>query len=163
MQEQSNTIVKQHYNQLKQNEIYNISVLVLDVKSREVLTYIGNSPTDKAHQNQVDIIDKPRSTGSILKPFLFASMLDAGDLLPNTLVPDIPTQFGNYQPENFNKEYDGAVSASKALSRSLNVPAVRMLKDFGLDRFYQYLKQLKLKDLKYNANHYGLSLVLGGA
>lgn len=163
LQEQSNTIVKQHYNQLKQNEIYNISVLVLDVKSREVLTYIGNSPTDKAHQNQVDIIDKPRSTGSILKPFLFASMLDAGDLLPNTLVPDIPTQFGNYQPENFNKEYDGAVSASKALSRSLNVPAVRMLKDFGLDRFYQYLKQLKLKDLKYNANHYGLSLVLGGA
>ncbi len=62
LQEQSNTIVKQHYNQLKQNEIYNISVLVLDVKSREVLTYIGNSPTDKAHQNQVDIIDKPRST-----------------------------------------------------------------------------------------------------
>ena len=90
-------------------------------------------------------------------------MLDAGDLLPNTLVPDVPTQFGSYQPENFNKEYDGVVSAKKALSRSLNVPAVRMLQDFGLDRFYQYLKQLELKDLKYNANHYGLSLVLGGA
>ncbi|GGI56086.1 penicillin-binding protein 1C [Winogradskyella haliclonae] len=163
LQEQGNTVVKQHYNQLKQNEIFNISVLVLDVKTRKVLTYIGNSPTDKAHQNQVDIIDKPRSTGSILKPFLYASMLDAGDLLPNTLVPDVPTQFGSYQPENFNKQYDGAVSAKRALSRSLNVPAVRMLKDFGLDRFYQYLKQLELKDLKYNANHYGLSLVLGGA
>ena len=163
LQEQANTIVKQHYNQLKQNEVHNISVLVLDVKTRKVLTYIGNSPTDKAHQKNVDIIDKPRSTGSILKPFLYASMLDAGDILPNTLVADIPTQFGSYQPENFNKEFDGAVPANLALSRSLNVPAVQMLKDFGLDRFYQYLKQLKLKDVKYNANHYGLSLILGGA
>ncbi|MFD1062772.1 penicillin-binding protein 1C [Winogradskyella litorisediminis] len=163
LQEQANGIVKQHYNQLKQNEIHNISVLVLDVKTRKVLSYIGNSPTDKAHQKNVDIIDKPRSTGSILKPFLYASMLDAGDILPNTLVADIPTQFGSYQPENFNKEFDGAVPADMALSRSLNVPAVRMLQDFGLDRFYQYLKQLNLKDVKYNANHYGLSLILGGA
>ncbi|WP_299367410.1 penicillin-binding protein 1C [Winogradskyella sp.] len=163
LQEQANTIVKQHYDLLKQNEIYNISVLVLDIDTRKVLTYIGNSPTDKAHQKSVDIIDKPRSTGSILKPFLYAAMLDSGDLLPNTLVADIPTQFGSYQPENFDKSYDGAVHANRALSRSLNVPAVRMLKDFGLDRFYYYLQQLKLKDLKYNANHYGLSLVLGGA
>ena len=163
LQEQTNAIVKQHYNLLKQNEIYNISVLVLDVHTREVLTYVGNSPTDKAHQKSVDIIDKPRSTGSILKPFLYAAMLDAGDLLPNTLVADIPTQFGSYQPENYNKSYDGAVFANEALSRSLNVPAVRMLQDFGLDRFYHYLKQLQLKDLKYNANHYGLSLILGGA
>lgn len=163
LQEQANGVVKQHYNQLKQNEIYNISVLVLDVKTRKVLSYIGNSPTDKTHQKNVDIIDKPRSTGSILKPFLYASMLDAGDILPNTLVADIPTQFGSYQPKNFNKTYDGAVQADLALSRSLNVPFVRMLQDFGLDRFYQYLKQLRLKDVKYNANHYGLSLILGGA
>ncbi|MBU2928165.1 penicillin-binding protein 1C [Winogradskyella psychrotolerans] len=163
LQEQANAIVKQHYDLLKQNEIHNLSVLVLDVKTREVLTYIGNSPTDKTHQNSVDIIDKPRSTGSILKPFLYAAMLDAGDLLPNTLVADVPTQFGSYQPENYNQTYDGAVHANEALSRSLNVPMVRMLQEFGLDRFYHYLKALKLKDLKYNANHYGLSLVLGGA
>ncbi|MGB1230706.1 MAG: penicillin-binding protein 1C [Winogradskyella sp.] len=163
LQQQANAIVKQHYEFLKQNEIYNISVLILDVNTRQVLSYIGNSPTDNAHQKSVDIIDKPRSTGSILKPFLYAAMLDAGDLLPHTLVPDVPTQFGSYHPENFNKTYDGAVFANEALSRSLNVPAVRMLQDFGLDRFYNYLKQLKLKDLKYNANHYGLSLVLGGA
>lgn len=163
LQTQANHIVKQHYNSLKQNEIYNISVLVLDVKTRKVLTYIGNSPTDNAHQKSVDIIDKPRSTGSILKPFLYAAMLDTGDLLPHTLVADVPTQFGSYQPENYDKSYDGAVHANEALSRSLNVPAVRMLQDFGLDRFYHYLKQLKLKDLRYNANHYGLSLALGGA
>ena len=163
LQNQANTVVYNHYNLLKQNEIHNISVLVLDVNTREVLTYIGNSPTDKAHQKDVDVINKARSTGSILKPFLYAAMLDAGDLLPNTLVPDVPSQFGNYSPQNFNKEFEGAVTAKRALSRSLNVPAVRMLQQFGLDRFHHYLKDLKLKDIKYNANHYGLSLILGGA
>ncbi|MDG5490904.1 penicillin-binding protein 1C [Psychroserpens sp. SPM9] len=163
LQERINHVVKNQYNILKQNEIHNAAVLVLNVHTREVLAYVGNTPTDRAHQKDVDIIDKPRSTGSILKPFLYASMLDAGDLLPNTLVADIPSQFGSYNPVNFNKDYDGVVPASRALSRSLNVPAVRMLQDFGLDRFHQYLKQLNLKDLKYNANHYGLSLILGGA
>src|SRR5690606_16701899 len=163
LQEQANRIVSNHYNNLKQNEIHNIAVLILDVKTRKVLTYIGNSPTDIAHQKDVDVIDKPRSTGSILKPFLYAAMLDAGDILPNSLVADVPTQFGSYNPENYDQGYDGAVPASRALSRSLNVPAVRMLQEFGLDRFHHYLKALNLKDLTQNANHYGLSLILGGA
>ncbi|WP_248397110.1 penicillin-binding protein 1C [Bizionia sp. M204] len=163
LQVRVNQLVKTHYNQLKQNGIHNAAVLVLDVKTRKVLAYVGNTPTDKLHQKDVDIIDKPRSTGSILKPFLYAAMLDAGDLLPNTLVADIPTQYGSYNPENYNKTYDGAVPASRALSRSLNVPSVRMLQEFGLDRFYQYLKKLELKDLSESANYYGLSLILGGA
>ncbi|REE83594.1 penicillin-binding protein 1C [Lutibacter oceani] len=163
LQNKVNSIVKRHYNELSQNQINNIAVLVLDVKTRKVLAYVGNSPTTKQHHKDVDIINKPRSTGSILKPFLYAAMLDAGDILPNTLVTDIPTQIGSYKPENFNKEFDGAVAASEALYRSLNVPSVRMLQNFGLDRFYHYLKQLNLKDVKYNANHYGLSLILGGA
>ncbi|WP_394344882.1 penicillin-binding protein 1C [Gelidibacter salicanalis] len=163
IQEQVNSIVSNHYQTLKQNEIYNAAVLVLDVRTRKVIAYVGNTPTDKAHQKDVDVIDKPRSTGSILKPFLYAAMLDAGDILPNTLVADVPTQFGSYNPENFDKQYDGAVSASRALSRSLNVPSVRMLQEFGLDRFHHYLEALHLKDLTYNANHYGLSLILGGA
>ena len=163
LQKRVNYIVNTHYNQLKQNEIYNAAVLVLDVKTRQVLAYVGNTPTDKAHQKDVDIIDKPRSTGSILKPFLYVAMLDAGDLLPNTLVADVPTKYGSYTPENYNKTFDGVVPASLALSRSLNVPSVRMLQAFGLDRFHHYLKMLRLKDLKYNANHYGLSLILGGA
>ncbi|AXP80769.1 Penicillin-binding protein 1F [Mariniflexile rhizosphaerae] len=163
LQERVNYVIKTHYNQLSQNEIYNAAVLVLDVKTRKVMAYVGNTPTDKAHEKDVDVIDKPRSTGSILKPFLYTAMLDAGDILPHTLVADVPTQFGSYNPENYNKTYDGAVPASRALSRSLNVPSVRMLQEFGLDRFHHYLKVLQLKDLKYHANHYGLSLILGGA
>ncbi|PSG90524.1 penicillin-binding protein 1C [Aurantibacter aestuarii] len=163
LQTQINALVESHYKTLSQNEIYNIAVLVLDVKTRNVLAYIGNSPTTKSHQKDVDIIDKPRSTGSVLKPILYSALLDDGMILPNTIVPDIPTQYGNYEPQNYNKTYDGAVSAKQALARSLNVPSVRLLKSYGLERFHSVLKQIPLTNVTFDAQHYGLSLILGGA
>lgn len=163
LQANVNQIVKKHYNLLSQNEIFNAAVLVLNVQTRQVLAYVGNTPTTNNHQKDVDIINKARSTGSILKPFLYAAMLDSGDLLPETLIADTPIQFGSYSPKNFNNNYDGAVPASNALARSLNVPAVNMLKQFGLDRFHFYLKKLKLQNITQKANYYGLSLILGGA
>mgnify|MGYP000539564633 CR=1 FL=1 len=163
LQSKVNSIVKNHYKELKQNEIHNMCVLVLDVETRKVLAYVGNTPTDETHQKDVNIIHKNRSTGSILKPLLFAGMLDGGELLPTTIVADVPTQIASYHPQNFNMKYDGAVSASKALSRSLNVPAVRMLQQFGLNRFHDYLKEMQLEGVRFHSDHYGLSLILGGA
>ncbi|GAA0872633.1 penicillin-binding protein 1C [Gangjinia marincola] len=162
-QQQTNRIVKQHWQRLQQNQIHNAAVLVMDVHTREILVYVGNTPTSKEHQKDVDIISKPRSTGSILKPILYAAMLDAGELLPGTLVADVPTSIAGYTPKNFDNSFDGAVTAKRALSRSLNIPAVRMLQSFGLDRFHYTLKQLDLKDVTYGKDHYGLSLILGGA
>lgn len=163
LQENVNAIVKRHYLNLKQNEVYNMSVLVLDVHTRKVMAYVGNTPTDEAHQKSVNIIHKARSTGSILKPYLYAAMLDSGEMLPNTLIADVPTEIASYNPKNFSLEYDGAVPASKALSRSLNIPAVKMLQKFGLSRFYSYLQKMNLKDIKHDSGHYGLTLILGGA
>ena len=163
LQAHVNDLAKSHYANLSQNEIHNLAILVLDVDTRNVLAYVGNAPTSKLHQKDVDIIDKPRSTGSILKPFLYSALLDDGKILPNTIVADIPTQYGNYEPQNYNKTFDGAVPAKQALSRSLNVPSVRLLKSYGLDRLYTHLKQLPLTDMRFNADHYGLSLILGGA
>jgi penicillin-binding protein 1C len=127
------------------------------------MSYVGNAPTDKDHQKDVDIIDAPRSTGSILKPLLYAGMLDDGELLPNTLVADVPTQIAGYTPQNFNLTFDGAVPAHRALSRSLNIPAVLMLQDFGVNKFYEELQKFKLRDINKTPDHYGLSLILGGA
>jgi len=163
LQENANTIIKQHYEVLKQNEIHNAAVLVLDVTTRKVLAYVGNTPTDKNHQKDVDIIQAPRSTGSVLKPFLYTAMLDGGELLPNHLIPDIPTQIAGYNPQNFEERFDGAVTAKRALSRSLNVPAVRMLRSYGLQRFRDQLKGFNIKDLNKSADYYGLTLILGGA
>lgn len=156
-------IARQYHNQFKQNEVHNLAIIVIDVQTRNVISYVGNSPTDVDHDKDVDIISAPRSTGSILKPFLYASMLDDGEILPNTLVPDVPTQISGYTPQNFNLTYDGAVPAQRALSRSLNIPAVLMLQDYGVFKFYDVLQKFQLHDINKHPDHYGLSLILGGA
>jgi penicillin-binding protein 1C len=163
LQNRINHIARQYHNQYKQNEVHNLAILVIDVQTRNVISYVGNSPTDFDHDKDVDIISAPRSTGSILKPFLYASMLDEGEILPNTLVPDIPTQISGYTPQNYNLTFDGAVPAQRALSRSLNIPAVLMLQDYGMFKFYDVLQKFKLKDINQHPDHYGLSLILGGA
>lgn len=165
LQAHVNDLVRQHLVRLKANEIHNAAVLVMNVEKGEVLAYAGNSPDFAGgfHGEAVDMISSSRSSGSILKPFLYAAMQDDGMILPNTLVPDIPTQIGGFSPQNFNLQYAGAVPASMALSRSLNIPAVRMLRDFSYERFYTLMKKLNFSTLKYPASHYGLSIILGGA
>lgn len=158
-----NAIVDKHYIALKQNQVHNAAVLVMDVHTREVLSYVGNTMTDKEHEKDVDMVRANRSTGSLLKPLLYAALLDAGELLPDMLVPDIPTQIAGYAPENFNQDYGGAVKAKVALARSLNIPAVRLLHSYGLKKFRDQLDFFKLGGLNKPANHYGLTLILGGA
>ncbi|WP_317128803.1 penicillin-binding protein 1C [Tenacibaculum adriaticum] len=163
LQKRVNNIVKQHYERLKQNEVYNLAVLVLDVETRKVLAYVGNSPTDEKHQKDVNNVVSSRSTGSVLKPFLYAQMLQSGDLLPTQLVADVPTEIAGYSPKNFSLMFDGAVPANVALTRSLNIPAVRMLQRYGLQKFRDDLEDYQLTHITKPADYYGLSLILGGA
>ncbi|MFC4635351.1 penicillin-binding protein 1C [Dokdonia ponticola] len=163
VQRDLNRLAEAHYTQLQQNEIYNLAMVVMDVATKEVIGYVGNAPTKSQHQKDVDIVMRPRSTGSVLKPLLYAGMLDAGDILPESLVLDIPTYINGYQPQNFDKEFQGVVPASNALARSLNVPAVRMLRRYGLDKFYTNLQEMEIEHIDKSANYYGLSLILGGA
>ncbi len=164
-QQKFSEILNFHHQSLKGNEIHNAALLVLSVDTGETLAYIGNigDGSRGEHGQHVDIISAPRSTGSILKPFLFAAMLEEGQILPGTLLPDIPTFIQGFAPKNFSKTYDGAVPADRALSRSLNIPAVNMLKTYGVEKFHYLLKTYGLNSLTFPASHYGLSLILGGA
>ena len=165
LQKRISDILDIHGVQLRANEIHNAAALVLEVNTGAVLAYLGNMPGTVSgdHGNNVDIILAPRSTGSILKPFLYAAMLNDGLLLPNTLVPDIPMQIGGFIPENYNLTYDGAVPAKMALSRSLNIPAVKMLQTYRYEQFYALLRKLGMTTLTKQADHYGLAIILGGA
>jgi penicillin-binding protein 1C len=165
MQQRVDLIIEEHHKQLKHNNIHNACCLVLDTRTGKVMAYVGNThnPGRPEFGGDVDIINAPRSTGSILKPILYCLMLEEGEILPGTLVPDIPTQYTGYSPKNFSLTYDGAVPARRALARSLNIPAVRMLQAHGSERFYYQLEELGLHTLRFPASHYGLSLILGGA
>ena len=164
LQQNVTRILQQQQQILKGNGINNICALVLDVETGNTLAYVGNmyDPSDKELESNVDVIAASRSPGSALKPILYAAMLSDGMILPNSLVADIPTEIAGYTPQNFNLEYDGAVPANRALARSLNIPAVRLLQQFKYQRFYETLQQCGISTLKNPADFYGLSLILGG-
>jgi len=164
LQKRMEVIMAEHHNRLCANQVFNAAAIVLDVSTGNVLAYAGNTDNKQpGHGGDVDIAMSSRSTGSILKPFLYAAMLDEGKILPKTLMPDVPTLISGFSPKNFNKGYDGAVHADRALIRSLNVPAVYMLKDFRYEKFHSLLREMGMTTLNQDADHYGLTLILGGA
>jgi penicillin-binding protein 1C len=165
LQQRTASIVRRHGKRLQSRHIDNVAGLVIDNRSFEVVAYVGNAAGTLSEESghAIDLIHRPRSSGSILKPFLFAAMLDAGEITPSMLVADLPTQYGGYIPENYDKTYRGAVPAREALSRSLNIPAVRMLRRHGIPRFYDTLLNLGVTTLFRPPDEYGLSLILGGA
>lgn len=164
LQQQVNQILSRYQQVYRQNGIHNIAALVIEVETAEVKAYVGNVLGAGAdHGEQVDVITAPRSTGSILKPFLYGLAVDDGLILPYSLIQDIPTIINGYRPENFYQDYDGLLPANQALSRSLNIPFVLLLQEYGLEKFHFQLKKMGLKTLTKPADHYGLTLILGGA
>ena len=145
------------------NEVNSIAAIIMEVKTGKVISYVGNIEGLKKNMGEeVDLVQAPRSSGSILKPFLFAATVDEGIKLPDALLPDVPFGFSGYSPQNFEDKYDGVVPLSNALTRSLNVPFVFALHDYGTKRFLDKLHTLGFSSLNRSAQNYGLSLILGG-
>jgi penicillin-binding protein 1C len=163
LQIKTERVMDRWHNEFSHNKIQHIAAVVFDVEKGEVAAYCGNVNFGiRQAGNQVDIVQAPRSSGSILKPFLYQQMLQEGDLLPETLIPDIPIMAEGFQPQNYNLKYDGAVPASLALSRSLNLPSVTMLRQYGVPKFLDDLRATGFSTFKFPADHYGLTLILGG-
>lgn len=164
IQTQVEDLAERWSNEFGRSDIRNLAILVIDIPSNQVVAYCGNVHFDrKQGGNQVDVIQAPRSTGSILKPFLYYAMLQEGSLLPDMLLPDVPVNINGFTPQNFSMQFEGAVPASEALARSLNIPAVTMLQRYGVPKFHSFLQQIGLKTINCSSSHYGLSLILGGA
>lgn len=165
LQQLANQIARRHSARLANEGVNNIALVLIDHQSMETLAYLGNKPFNNNHRfaPDVDIVQRPRSTGSILKPLLYGVMLQEGELAPTSLIPDIPTQINGYSPRNYDRNFRGAVPAQFALAHSLNIPAVRMLRDYGIGRFQEKLQAMGMSSLFRPADGYGLTLILGGA
>lgn len=161
----ANQIAQRHSARLANEGVNNIALVLIDHQTMETLAYLGNKPFNNARvfAPDVDIVQRPRSTGSILKPLLYGLMLQEGELAPTSLIPDIPTQINGYSPRNYDRNFRGAVPAQYALAHSLNIPSVRMLRNYGINRFQQKLQAMGMSSLFRPADDYGLTLILGGA
>ena len=155
--------VQRHHLRMKENYVHNAAAIVVEIATGNVVAYVGNVEADGQQGQYVDIITANRSTGSVLKPILYAAAIDEGIILPNQLLPDIPVFLKGFAPQNFDKKFHGAVPANTALTRSYNVPFVHLLQDYGYEKFHQKLQEVGLKSLDKPAGHYGLSMILGGA
>ena len=156
--------VNRRSDELAREGIADMAAVVIDNLSGEVVAYVGNaSPYRERTGVSVDIALAPRSTGSILKPFLYKAALEEGVILPRTLLPDIPVNLSGFAPQNFDRQFYGAVPADEALARSLNVPSVFLLRQYGVPKFHALLRSAGLSTLTQTPEHYGLSLILGGA
>jgi penicillin-binding protein 1C len=163
IQDKVQSLAYNYHKRLQRYHIHNLAVLVLNNQTMEVEAYIGSPDyTDNAHAGQVDGIRAIRSPGSTLKPLVYALGIDQGNITPKTVVADVPGNFAGYSPDNFDKKFNGNISIEKALSYSLNVPAVKVLHETGLPLFIDKLKQARFEQIKKDRNKLGLSVILGG-
>lgn len=138
------------------------AVVVIEVATGAVRAMVGSpDPDDRTAAGQVNAALAPRSAGSTLKPLLYAIAFDEGRLTPLTVLPDVPRQYPDYSPANFDGEFRGLVTARAALLDSLNIPALDLAREFGLERFHQRLRAFGLTTLTRPSASYGLGLALG--
>lgn len=142
--------------------IHNAAVLLVDTRDMGVRALVGSADYyDRDIQGQVNGTNAKRSPGSALKPFIYALGMEQGVLHPMTILKDVPSAFGAYAPENFDRRFLGPVTATDALNFSRNIPAVYVASQLRQPTFYQFLRLSGVADMA-SENHYGLSLVLGG-
>lgn len=162
LQQEMASIAQRYANRYSGQGIDNLAILVLSNDGR-IRAYVANtSCSSELCGSQVDLIQAPRSPGSILKPFLYGRCLDEGRITPTSLLRDIPVFHNGFSPKNFDQRFRGIVPAADALTQSLNVPAVNLLKTYGVDAFHKDLHDLGFGHISRPASHYGLALILGG-
>lgn len=156
-------LLKSFIRQHRTQGIVNATAMLVHAPSMEVLGYAGSADYLNARiQGFVNGLKARRSPGSTLKPFIYGLALDQGLITPDTLLKDAPLRIGEYQPENFERNYYGPLSATEALVRSRNIPAVALLARLQKPTLFQFLRQAGLR-LPREESYYGLTLAVGGA
>lgn len=140
----------------------NGAVVVADGSTGEVLSYVGSRDfAAREIRGFVDGVSAKRSPGSLLKPFVYAKAIDEGLIVPDSMVVDVPIKLTSYEPENFEKNFLGVISAREALVKSRNIPALLLNSRLQGDGLYTFLTSSGIP-LRYDASYYGAAVVIGG-
>jgi len=155
--------LKNHVERNRGKSVTNGAVLVIENRTNSIVAYCGSSDfNDSESSGQVNGITSIRSPGSALKPLLYAKGLADGIITPKRIILDVPTDFSSYNPENYEREFNGEVTVEYALVNSLNVPAVRLLVKVGFKPFIKKIKEIGFNEIAKKENRLGLSTILGG-
>jgi penicillin-binding protein 1C len=156
-------LVKSYIATLESYNITNAAAVVIDNATREIRAIVGS--TGYFCEESLGANDgsrAARSPGSTLKPFLYGLAFQEGLVAEKTILYDTPINYAGYSPRNYSKEFIGPVPVREALIESLNVVAVRLSKELGVEKLYNLLKKGGIGTLDKPVDYYGLPLVLGG-
>lgn len=154
--------VRNHLHNLHARGLRNAAAMLVDTRDMGVRALVGSADYfDATIDGQVNGSAGKRSPGSTLKPFIYGLALDQGVIHPASVLRDVPSAFGPYTPENFDGRFLGPVTASDALVRSRNIPAVAIAAQLAQPSFYEFLRDAGISRMA-SERHYGLALVLGG-
>jgi len=143
---------------LRDKGVRNGAAVLIDNESMSVIAYVG-SHDFSANEGQNDGVRSQKNVGSTLKPFIYAKALQRGLITPSKKLIDAPITFAGYVPRNYNQGFLGAVSATDALSLSLNIPAVKLNLMLGDDGLYEMLSGVHLAE--FSKDYYGAGIALG--
>ncbi len=165
LQQVTQQILEQRIIDLKNSNVKNGAVLIIDHKTNEVLSWVvaGDSQAEYPGGG-IDAVTTPRQPGSTLKPLLYTLALEHG-FTAATLIDDRSLSesvgFGQHTYRNYSRRHYGLISVREALGNSLNIPAVKTLQKVGTENFLNILHQLGMSSLQKHPDLYGDGLALG--
>lgn len=157
------THLSEHAKKTQVMGVENGAVMVIDNRTMEVVAYVGSADYQNTNDGgQVDGLRGIRSPGSALKPLVYGLAFDEGFLTPKSVLHDVYMSFNGWVPENYDMKHQGKVTVEKALTNSLNIPAVYVLNKLGKGKMIDALKNCHFESVKNQGQTLGLSLILGG-
>lgn len=163
LQTEVSEILNAQLEELKAFRVNHAAVVVVENETGDVLSYVGSQKLEGGVSGYIDALEVKRQPGSTLKPLTYALALLKGKTLGEVL-PDIPSYYktglGQFLPRNYDQTYSGPRLMREALANSLNLPAVALADELGVEALYDFYKQMGL-DLPKGPEHYGVGLTLG--
>lgn len=124
-----------------------IALVAVDPRTHFVKAMVGGADFEKSQYNRA--VQAQRQPGSAFKPFVYYAAFASGKYGPNSIVSDSPVSYrdgdGYYSPQNYGGSFSGAVSIRKAIEVSLNIPAVRIGQEVGLNKVVEVCRVLGFK------------------
>ena len=166
LQKKASEILSKEMEKLRLSGAGTASLVVMDHRSGEILTYIGSENYfDTPSRGALDYANIPHSTGSTLKPFIYGLGIEQVGMTGASLLSDLATSYlwkrGAFHPRNYDYRYFGPLRMRVALGNSRNIPALRALASVGVSNALHRLRRLGMASLQQEADYYGLGLSLG--
>jgi 1A family penicillin-binding protein len=167
LQRQAEQVATEHIARIRDHNATNTSIVAINPNSGEILTMVGSVDYfDSEIAGQVNMATAMRQPGSTLKPFTYAAGFVRNSMSPGSVIMDEPTQFRGaggepYIPRNPDGRFHGPVTVRYALANSLNIPALKVVAETGVQPMIDLARQMGITTLA-DARRYGLTVTLGG-